>query len=526
MSVEAAALGAPPAWVADAVFYQIFPDRFAASGRVRKPGPLEAWDAPPTRHGFKGGDLLGIAERLDYLSDLGITALYLNPVVASAANHRYHAYDYLHVDPVLGGDAALRELLDACHARGMRVILDGVFNHSGRGFWPFHHVLENGARSPYRGWFHVDQAALDAGLPLRAYPPVDDEGRLVAEHAADPLHRAGATSLVELGYRAWWDLPALPKLNTDNPDVREFLLGVAEHWIAFGADGWRLDVPGEIPDPSFWSEFRRRVRAINPEAYLVGEIWHEAPEWVAGDRFDALMNYPLAEALAGFVGAPRLDRSVIEEQLDLAQKLRPLDGPAFAAALARIESVYRPEVVRSQLNLIGSHDVPRFRTICGGDRDAVRLATLVQMTLPGAPCVYYGDEVGLEGRADPDCRRAFPWDAAAWDAPLRDFVRAAIALRHENPVLRHGSYRGLAADGAAVAYLRHDQAAAIVVAVNAGDAPCRLEISVPDLAGRSLVSHPLPGSEAKTASGPSLIGPAGEATLELSARDASVLRIA
>jgi neopullulanase len=160
-----------PAWVRDAVFYQIFPDRFAASDRVVKPGVLEAWDAPPTVDGFKGGDLLGIAEHLGYLEDLGVNAIYLTPVFASASNHRYHTYDYLAVDPLLGGDAALRELLDVAHGRGMRIVLDGVFNHTGRGFWPFHHVLEAGAASPYKSWFHLDEAALEAGRPLLAYPP-------------------------------------------------------------------------------------------------------------------------------------------------------------------------------------------------------------------------------------------------------------------------------------------------------------------------------------------------------------------
>ncbi len=159
-----------PDWVRDAVFYQVFPDRFASSPRVAKPGPLEPWDAPPTNHGFKGGDLLGIVERLPYLADLGITALYLNPVFAAAANHRYHTYDYFSVDPLLGGDGALRELLDAAHARGMRVVLDGVFNHTGRGFWAFHHVLENGAGSPYRDWFHFDPEVLEGRRPLRPYP--------------------------------------------------------------------------------------------------------------------------------------------------------------------------------------------------------------------------------------------------------------------------------------------------------------------------------------------------------------------
>ena len=159
-----------PAWVRDAVFYQIFPDRFAPSERVPKPGPLEPWDSPPTNHGFKGGDLLGIAEHLDYLEDLGVTAIYLTPIFQSASNHRYHTYDYFQVDPLLGGDDALRELLDVAHARGMRVVLDGVFNHTGRGFWPFHHILENGAASPYRDWFHIDHDVLEGRREFMPYP--------------------------------------------------------------------------------------------------------------------------------------------------------------------------------------------------------------------------------------------------------------------------------------------------------------------------------------------------------------------
>ena len=225
----------PPAWVTDAIVYQIFPDRFARSPRVHKPGRLEDWDAPPTRHGFKGGDLLGIVEHLDYLVDLGINTISLNPIFASAANHRYHTYDYRQVDPLLGGEAAFRELLDTAHQRGLRVILDGVFNHAGRGFWPFHHVLENGAASPYLDWFVVNPEWLSSGRPLHAYPESQD--------SAAPRRRE---SLSAFGYRAWWDLPALPKLNTDNPDVREFLLTVAEDWTRFGADGWRLDVATEI----------------------------------------------------------------------------------------------------------------------------------------------------------------------------------------------------------------------------------------------------------------------------------------
>ncbi len=486
------ALSETPAWVRDAVFYQIFPDRFASSERVAKPGALEPWDAPPTFHGFKGGDLLGIVERLDYLADLGVTALYLTPIFASAANHRYHTYDYYRVDPLLGGDDALRELLDACHGRGMRVVLEGVFNHSGRGFWPFHHVVENGAGSPYIDWFYIDHQALAAGRALRPYPTAEEERRMV-EWASTEAHRLGDVSVRHLGYRAWWDLPALPKLNTNNPQMREHLLGAAEHWLRFGIDGWRLDVPGEI-DADFWREFRRRVRAVNPDAYIVGEVWRPEAHWLTGDTFDALMNYPLAEALLGFTGAEHLDMDVVASQHEYREFVRPLDGAAFARQLEHLLRLYRPEVTAVQLNLLGSHDTPRFVTVTGGDRAALKLATMVQTTLPGAPCIYYGDEVGVEGRHDPDCRRSFPWQEEAWDSELRDLVRSAVALRAAQPVLRHGTYRTLAAEGQALAYARIGERGEIaVVGVNAGASPVRLTASLPEVTNRSISPAPLAG---------------------------------
>lgn len=448
-----------PAWVRDAVFYQIFPDRFAASDRVRKPGPMEPWDTPPTTHGFKGGDLVGIAERLPYLADLGVTALYLTPIFSSASNHRYHTYDYFTVDPLLGGNDGLRTLLDAIHERGMRLLLDGVFNHTGRGFWPFHHVLETGIDSPYRSWFHVDAAFLAAGHRLHAYPPT--EGRQTG-----------------LGYEAWWDLPALPKLNTDDPDVREYLFSVAEHWLRFGIDGWRLDVPAEIDDEAFWQEFRRRCRAIRPDAYLVGEIWHLAPDWLRGDRFDALMNYPLAEAIMAFAGGPSLDMDVVRSHHEYGLRMGPLDGAGFADRLQATLDAYDPAIVDAQLNLLSSHDAPRMRTVMGDDDAAVRLATILQMTLPGAPSIYYGDEIGMAGGNDPACRGAFRWDRATWDEPLLAFVRQLIRLRAAEPALRHGTTRIAVTAGDAVAIERRIDGRTIVVAVNAGPTDAILRFRV------------------------------------------------
>jgi cyclomaltodextrinase len=477
-----------PAWVRDAVFYQVFPDRFAQSDRVPKPGPLEPWDSPPTNYGFKGGDLLGIAERLDHIASLGATALYLTPVFQSASNHRYHTYDYLRVDPLLGGDAALRELLDRAHARGMRVVLDGVFNHTGRGFWPFHHVLETGAGSPYRGWFHFDEAGLREGRWVNPYPA----GRM-RTGLPDDEHRAGetdagadaASARVRLGYEAWWGMPALPKLNTAEPAVREYLWGVAEHWLRFGIDGWRLDVPAEIDDPPFWAEFRRRCRAVNPEAYLVGEIWHVAPEWVAGDRFDALMNYPLAEAIIGFVGGRSLNEPLLRSHHEYGMVTR-LDGAAFGARLVHLLAAYAPETTAVQLNLLDSHDTPRVLSVLGNDREALELAVLLQATLPGAPCVYYGDEVGVTGGIDPDSRRSMPWDEGRWDHELLGSVRSAFALRHAEPALRSDEVALASAAGAALAFVR-GEGGRLGVAINAGDDAARLAIGVAGTGGASVL---------------------------------------
>ncbi|MEO8246803.1 MAG: glycoside hydrolase family 13 protein [Chloroflexota bacterium] len=471
-----------PRWVRDAVFYQIFPDRFAASARVHKPGPLEPWDAPPTRHGFKGGDLLGIAEHLDHLEALGVTAISLNPVFTSASNHRYHTYDYMAIDPLLGGDAALRELLDAVHARGMRLILDGVFNHASRGFWPFHHVLESGANSPYRGWFHFNDEMLAAGRVPRAYPELLDDP-VPADWSLD--HGSGMASLASVGYRGWWDLPALPKFNTDNPEVRAYLLGVAEHWTRFGADGWRLDVAGEIDDPTFWRAFRERVRSINPEAYIVAEMWSPSPHVLGGDQFDAVMNYPLAAAIIGFVAAEEIDVRVLHQNIFLASLIQPLDARGMATALERELAHYQLATTAAMFNLLDGHDTPRLISMCGGDEASFRLATLLQLTLPGAPCLYYGDEVGLPGEADPDCRRAMPWDETRWDADRLAFVKAAIALRHASPDLRSDGVTVIAAEGRALAFRR----GAMVVAVNAGTVPALLALP----AGEAL---PLPGWEA------------------------------
>jgi cyclomaltodextrinase len=432
-----------PDWVKDAVFYQIFPDRFAKSATLAKPGNLEPWDSLPTVRGYKGGDLLGVVEHLDHIQALGANAIYFCPIFRSACNHRYHTHDYYQVDPLLGGNDAFFALLQAAHARGMRVVLDGVFNHASRGFYYFNDILENGQASPYVDWFNVHE------YPPNAY----DETR-------------------PIGYEAWVGLPALPKLNTDNPQVREYLMQVAEHWLRLGIDGWRLDVAKEITTPGFWQEFRRRAKAINPEAYIVAEIWEieAAQPHLRGDAFDAVMNYPFAEATLAFVAGPRVERQHWEGRA--YNPGTPLDAPAYGARIEYLLGLYPWEIQLAQMNLLDSHDAARVVTLAGGDRASAHLATLLLLTYPGAVSVYYGDEIGLPGGLpDYETRRTMPWDKPeTWDQAALDYHRALIALRHAHPALRRGTYRRLYAEGLVYVFERQLLGETVTVAVNAGEA--------------------------------------------------------
>jgi neopullulanase len=438
-----------PEWVKDAVFYQIFPDRFAASTGVEKPHNLEPWEAPPTTHGFKGGDLLGVVEHLDYLTDLGVDALYFCPIFQSTANHRYHTHDYYQVDPILGGNAAFKVLLDEAHRRGMRIVLDGVFNHASRGFYQFNHLLENGAASPYLDWFTVHS------FPLHAY---DDAG--------------------PAGYRAWWSLKALPKFNHANPQVREFLFRVAEYWVGQGIDGWRLDVPGEIDDDEFWREFRHRIKAKNPDAYIVGEIWHRADRWLVGDQFDAVMNYQFTRACLGFF----ID---VDEEVQILTRghsygaIEPYNAQQFAQRLEEVLAWYPSAIAYAQLNLLDSHDTARFLTIAKGDTSALKLAYLTMMTYPGAPMIYYGDEMGMEGGPDPDCRRAMVWDPATWNHELLLALKRCIALRRKYTALwRQGTYAHLYSQGMVYIFARQRDQQTVIVGLNAGKSAVQFDLDV------------------------------------------------
>ena len=290
----------------------------------------------------------GVIQKLDYLLDLGITAIYFNPIFQSTSNHRYNISDYFKIDYKLGTEKDFQALLDVAHQNDIRIVIDGVFNHCGRGFFAFNDVLENNSHSPYIDWFHLNN------VPPDAYSPGD---------AAD--------------YEAWWKFKSLPKFNTDNPKVRKYILDVARYWIRLGADGWRLDVPNEIDDDGFWEEFRDVVKSENSDAYLVGEIWDGDPKWVGSKRFDGLMNYPVRDGLIGLL-------------------METINAGDFSEKINRQLSQYPRENVFAMYNPLGSHDTVRIKTELRGDQKKLKMAYTFLMAFPGAPCdlLWGRDRIG------------------------------------------------------------------------------------------------------------------------------------
>lgn len=439
-----------PDWVKHAVFYQIFPDRFARSKQPRKRllknASWEAWDDMPTLQGYKGGDLWGVIEQLDYLQDLGINAVYFTPIFQSASNHRYHTHDYYQIDPMLGGNPAFQDLLDAAHKRNIKVVLDGVFNHSSRGFFFFHDVLENGPHSPWVDWFKIED------WPVSAYN---------GEYPAN--------------YVGWAGNRALPVFNHDNPEVREYIMEIAEYWIKFGIDGWRLDVPFEIKTPGFWQEFRDRVKAINPEAYIVGEVWEDSREWLDGTQFDGVMNYLFAAPTIAFTAGDRVDITQVEDRS--YDPYPPLFAKEYGEKIQDLLQFYPWQIQLTQLNLLASHDTARLISIAQGDKASVELATVLLLTFPGAPSIYYGDEVGLPGKLDPDSRRGFPMEAH-WDIYVLKYHQKLIALRNKYLALRTGSYHILYAEGTVYVFARILANQELIIAVNVGTSAANTSFEV------------------------------------------------
>ncbi|MFC4557599.1 alpha-glycosidase [Virgibacillus kekensis] len=388
----------PPAWVKDTVWYQIFPERFANGDPSINPAGALPWGSTePKQENFFGGDFQGVINHLDYLENLGINGIYFTPIFKAASNHKYDTIDYMEIDPQFGDKAKFKELVMKCHERGIRVMLDAVFNHSGYYFPQFQDVLENGEHSRYRDWFHIRE------LPVRTDPrPTFDS----------------------FGFT-----PHMPKLNTENPEVKNHLLEVAKYWVEeFDIDGWRLDVANEV-DHQFWREFRREVKLVKPDAYILGEIWHDSMPWLQGDQFDAVMNYPFTLAALDYLAKNRVN------------------AKSFANQAGSVLASYPENVNEVAFNLLGSHDTPRVLTQCNGNIDRAKLLYILQFTFPGTPCIYYGDEIGMTGGEDPGCRKCMVWDENAQNLELKAFIKKLIDLRTNEPAFgSQASYRILSAD--------------------------------------------------------------------------------
>jgi len=380
-----------PSWLPGTTCYQIFPERFdgdvAGKAYVNLP-----WGDSPSPSSWAGGDLHGILRRLAYLEDLGVSCLYLTPVFTSGSNHKYDTMDYYQVDARFGGNGALKALIDQAHSRGIRVLLDGVFNHCSDAHPFFEDVRRHGKASPYHGWFYIDGDKPDA---------------------------LGASKR-KRNYRTFAEVSYMPRLNSENPDVIHYFCDVGRYWIReFGADGWRLDVCDELSH-TFLRAFRKAVKAAKPEALILGEIWHHPFPWLT-DQLDGAMNYGLTKALLDLLAFELIDAAEFADRL--VYLLMRSSDPHNAM----------------MMNLIGTHDTHRFLTRVNGDVRRLMAAYSVLFFYPGFPSVYYGDEIGMAGGFDPGCRGCFDWDASRWNTQLRDHVKRLILLKR-SPALANGTF--------------------------------------------------------------------------------------
>lgn len=373
-----------PDWFMHAVVYNIFPDSFAdgrrslaGTGRTMTDG-----DGVASRSRL-GGTIRGITENLDYICDLGFNCLYLNPVFRAGEYHKYDIVDYYHVDPCMGTDEDFLELTEAAHRRGMHIIIDGVFNHCSWFFPQFEDVVQKGEASAYKDWFYE-----------LAYPVTRPD-----------------TETETPGYACFAYERKMPKLNTSNPEVQDYFAGVGRYWIEkFHVDGWRLDVANEV-DKGFWRKFRNAVRAAGPEAVLIGEVWENAEVWLQGDMFDSVMNYDFRKHCRDFFA---LQRTSAED---------------FGWSMTDMYLRYPAQVSCGQLNLLDSHDVSRFYSLCGEDYDHWQAAFLYLCMAPGVPSVFYGDEKRIAGIREEEYRSGMPWQQPCEEEA--EYVRKVIGIRKE-----------------------------------------------------------------------------------------------
>ncbi|MCI2047674.1 MAG: glycoside hydrolase family 13 protein [Faecalibacterium sp.] len=420
-----------PAWCSGQIYYQIFPERFCSGDAALNPPGTVAWGSTPTRENYMGGDLKGICQKLDYLQSLGATCLYLTPIFKAPSNHKYDTADYYEIDPQFGTKEDLSALVCAVHQRGMRILLDGVFNHCGYYFGPFQDVVKNGAASAYKDWFFV-----------QSWPV-----------CTEPLNYDC------VGHYKW-----MPKLNQENPEVRRYFVDVGKYWIrTFGVDGWRLDVADEVPT-SFWEQFVGEIRAEFPNVMFLGETWGDAGRLIRGNRLDCAMNYLFRDAVTDWIAYGTIDAVGFDHRINAMMALYPYE------AMLRM---YNP---------LDSHDTARFLFECGEKPDKMALAIALQMTLPGCPAIFYGDEVGISGANDPLCRQAMEWDEKRQNHRLLDWYKELIALRRRSPSLCHGAYRTCLCSSAAdtFAFLRESETEYTEVVLNASAKNVCITLPMPE----------------------------------------------
>lgn len=379
-----------PSWVAGTVWYQIFPERFANGDPTNDPAGTKSWNSQdhPSRTAYYGGDLQGIIDHLDDLANLGVTGLYFNPLFLAPSKHKYDTIDYFQIDPHFGTNQLFGELVQAAHQRGMRVMLDAVFNHLGINSPQWQDVIRYGQQSTYADWFHIHEF------------PVTYQATSNPEYSP------------AISYETFANNPQMPKLNTTNPEVQAYLLSIATYWVKeYDIDAWRLDVANEI-DHHFWRAFHQRVLALKPDFYILGEIWHRAQAWLNGDQFSGVMNYPYTGLIID---------GIIKRQLSLNQ---------LSAGLSRQLMLYRDQTNMLMFNTLDSHDTARLMTMATGNYRLVELAIAFLILQPGMPSLYYGTKIGIAGNNDPDCRNPMNWQPDAKGRHLAQQIKKLIAFRH------------------------------------------------------------------------------------------------
>ena len=376
-----------PDWAANKVVYQIFPSRFAASQPVDK----KLWyKAPITPMDDLHGDFRGIIDHLDHIQDLGIDVIYMTPSFKSNSCHKYDTIDYYEIDPSFGTKEELKELVQKAHDRGMKVVMDAVFNHTGKEFFAFKDILEKGEKSKYLDWYYIDE------LPLKG-----KWGEI--------------PNFLCFGYYG-----GMPKLNLKNPEVEKYITDIACYWIReCDIDGWRLDVGDEISH-FFWKRFRRAIKAVKKDMLIIGEIWHYAGDFLEGDEWDTVMNYPFYLNLIDLLADEKISVS------QFVQNLRYLKG--------RLHKKCYPLM----WNLIDSHDTARFLHLCKDNKKKQHLAAAFQLLLPGMPMIYYGDEYGMPGANDPDCRRGMYWDEEYQDKEMFEWYKRLLQVRKAHTCIVEG----------------------------------------------------------------------------------------